>query len=141
GGHFAVLPTHLTSRRPAMTAEANAHPVEAPRNTVKAVSTAMATAATAVKERTSDALARAKQALPAAGEYVARFAYSSCYYLSYGVVFPTLLVTNYLPGCGTIADGLVDGATAANDVIVDMKEKSAARKAARSAGQPTPAQA
>jgi hypothetical protein len=124
-----------------MTAEANAHPVEAPASPLKSVSTAMATAATAVREGTSDALARAKAALPAAGEYVSRFVYSSCYYLSYGVVFPTLLVTSYVPGCGTIADGLVDGAAAANDVIVDMKEKSAARKASRTAGQSTQAHA
>jgi hypothetical protein len=123
-----------------MTTEANAHPVEAP-GTLKSVSTAIATAAEAVRDGTSDALARVKQALPAAGEYVGRFAYSSCYYLSYGVVFPTLFVTSFLPGCGTIADGLVDGAAAANDVIVDMREKSAARKAARIAGQPAPADA
>jgi len=124
-----------------MTAEANAHPVEAPVSPLKAVSTAVATAAVAVREGTSDALARAKSALPVAGESVSRFVYSGCYYLSYGVVFPTLFVTSYLPGCGTIADGLVDGASAANDVIVDMKEKSAARQAARAADKPAPAHA
>jgi hypothetical protein len=124
-----------------MMPEANAHPVEETRTALKSVSTAMATAAEAVRDGTSDALARAKQALPAAGEYLSRFVYSSCYYLSYGVVFPTLLVTNSLPGGGPIADGLVDGATAANDVIVDMKEKSAARWAARTAGQPAAAHA
>jgi len=124
-----------------MTAEANAHSVEAPSSPLKSVSTAMATAAEAVREGTSDALARVKQALPATGEYVSRFVYSSCYYLSYGVVFPTLFVTSCLPGCGTIADGLVDGAVAASDVIVDMKEKAAARKIAKAEGQATPAQA
>jgi hypothetical protein len=105
------------------------------------MATAMATAVEAVRDGASDALAKAKQAVPATGEYVSRFVYSSFYYLSYGVVFPTLLVTNFLPGCGPIATGLVDGATAASDVIVEMKEKAAARKAARAESQTVAAQA
>ncbi len=79
--------------------------------------------------------------MPVAGEYVSHFVYSSFYYLSYGVVFPTLLVTYFIPGCSPIANGLVDGATAANDVILEMKEKAAARKAAQSEPQSAPAQA
>jgi hypothetical protein len=124
-----------------MSTDANAHPVDAPSSPLKSVSTAITAAAERVRHRTSDALARAKQALPATGESISRFVYSSFYYLSYGVVFPTLFVTSYLPGCGTIADGLVDGAVAANDVIVDMKEKAAARKTAKGEGQATPAHA
>src|SRR5262245_32676289 len=124
-----------------MTAEAHAHPVEVTSIPRKSVSTAIATAAETVRHRTSDALARAKEALPAAGESISRFVYSGCYYLSYGVVFPTLFVPSYVPGCGTIADGLVDGAVAANDVIVDMKEKAAARRTAKAEGRAAPAHA
>ena len=112
-------------------AEANAQPVEAARSPLRSVTTAMATVAEAVRDGTSDAMAKVKQAVPVTGEYVSRFVYSSFYYLGYGVVFPTLLVTNFVPGCGPIADGLVDGATAASDVVLEMKEKAAARKAAR----------
>ena len=124
-----------------MSPDANAHPVEAPTSPRQTVSTAIAAAAETVRHRTSDALARAKQALPATGESISRFVYSSFYYLSYGVVFPTLFVTSYLPGCGTIAGGLVDGAVAANDVIVGMKEKAAAGKTAKAEGQRAPAYA
>ena len=110
--------------------EVNTQPVQEVNSPLKSVTTAMATAAEAVRDGASDAMAKVKEAVPATGEYVSRFVYSSFYYLSYGVVFPTLLVTNFIPGCGPIADGLVDGATAANDVIQEMKEKNAARCAA-----------
>jgi hypothetical protein len=121
--------------------EANAQPVQTASAPLRSVATAMATAAEAVRDGASDALAKAKQAVPITGEYVSSFVYSSFYYLSYGVVFPTLLVTNFVPGCGPIANGLVDGANAANDVIDEMKEKAAARKAAKVEVQAAPAQA
>jgi hypothetical protein len=120
--------------------DANVQPVQTANDPLKSMATAMATAAEAVRDGASDALAKAKQAVPVTGEYVSRFVYSSFYYVSYGVVFPTLLVTNYLPGCGPIANGLVDGANAANDVIIEMKEKAAARKAEKSGAKAAQAQ-
>jgi hypothetical protein len=120
-------------------ANANARTTPAVKDSMKSVSTAMATAAEAVRDGASDALAKVKQVVPVTGEYVSRFVYSSFYYLSYGVVFPTLLVTNFLPGCSPIANGLVDGAAAANDVLVEMKEKAAAQKAAKVESQAAPA--
>ena len=102
---------------------------------LKSVATALATAAEGVRSGAIDALAKAKQTIPVAGKYVSRFVYSGFYYFSYGVVFPTLLGTNFIPGCGSIASGLVDGATAAKDAIVEMKEKSAARRAAKTEAQ------
>src|SRR5579859_4788193 len=121
--------------------ESNAKPVEVSDDPLKSVATAMASAAEAVRDGAGGALARAKQALPATGEYISSFVYSSFYYLSYGVVFPTLLVTNFIPGLGCVADGLTDGAAAANDVIVEMKEKAAVRKAGRVEHEPAPARA
>ena len=111
--------------QPVQTAEP---PAQAP---LRSVATAMATAAEAVRDGASDAVAKAKEVSSATGEYVSRFVYSTSYYLAYGVVFPTLLVANFVPGCGSIADGLVDGATAASDVIAERKERAAARKAAK----------
>lgn len=108
---------------------------------LRSVATAMATAAEAVRDGAGDAVAKAKQAVPATGEFVSKFVYSSFYYLSYGVVFPTLLVTNFVPGCGCISNGLTDGAAAANDVIVEMKEKAKARKAAKTEAEVAPAPA
>jgi len=110
-----------------MTAE-NAQPANDP---LKSVAAAMQTAAEAVRDGASDAAARVQSALPATGQFVSRFVYSSCYFVSYGVVFPTMFVASYIPGGGTVATGLLDGANAANDLIADMKEKSEARKVAK----------
>ncbi len=111
---------------------ANSETVEATNDPLKSVATAIATAAEAVRDGAGDAFARARQAVPVTTEAVSRFVYSGCYYASYGVVFPTMLVANFLPGGGPIATGLLDGANAATSVIGGMKEKAAARKAAKS---------
>ena len=112
---------------------ANAQVVQNGADPLKSVATAMANA---VRDGAGDAVLRAQQAVPAAGKFVSRAVYSGFYYLSYGVVFPTLLVTNFVPGFGPIGDGLVGGAHAALDVVAEMKEKSAARKAAKAESQP-----
>jgi len=110
---------------------ANAQPAEAATDPLKSVASAMATAAEAVRDGAGDALAKVKQAVPATTQAVSRFVYSSFYYVSYGVVFPTMLVTNFVPGLGPVAAGLEDGAKAASDVLHEMKEKWAAAKAAK----------
>ena len=61
---------------------------------LKSVATAMAKAAEAVRDGASDAAAKVQTALPATGKFISRFVYSSCYFASYGVVFPTLFVAN-----------------------------------------------
>jgi len=84
-----------------------------------------------VRDGASDAAAKVQTTQPAASRFVSRFVYSSCYFVSYGVVFPTMLVANYVPGGTPIASGLLDGANAANDLIGEMRSKAAARKAAQ----------
>lgn len=112
-----------------MTTE-HAQPVEPGQDPLKCVAAAMATAAEAVRDGASDAAARVQKALPATGEFVSRFVYSSCYFVSYGVVFPAMFVANVVPGGGPIASGLLDGANAANDYVREMRAQSAERKAA-----------
>jgi hypothetical protein len=96
---------------------------------LKSVATAMANAAEAVRDGATDAAAKVQGALPATGKFISRFVYSTFYFASYGVVFPTMFVAHVVPGLGPIADGLTDGANAANDVIQEMKTKRAAKKA------------
>lgn len=120
-------------------ASTKTQPAASANDELKKVATAMTTAAQAARDGAGDAISQAKKAAPAARELVSKFVYSSFYYLSYGVVFPTMLVANFVPGGGPIASGLLDGATAASEVIGDIKEQSAARKAARAAGQAAPA--
>ena len=71
-------------------------------------------------------------ALPATGKFVSRFVLcSTCYFASYGVVFPTLFVANVVPGLGTIAYGLTDSARLRQRrVVQEMKSKPCFQKAA-----------
>jgi hypothetical protein len=85
----------------------------------------MSTAAGAVRDGASDAVAKAREAVPAVGRFVSRVVYSSCYYVSFGVVFPTMLVANIVPGGDVLASGLLDGASAAKSAVAGRKEKSA----------------
>ena len=56
--------------------------------------------------------------------------YATCYYLSYGVVFPTLLVASVIPMNNPIGHGITDGAAAAKDAVQHLKDRRAAAKAA-----------
>ena len=103
---------------------ANGEAVQTANEPLKAVATAMATAAGAMRDGTSDAVAKAREAVPVVGRFVSRVVYSSSYYVSFGVVFPTMLVANIVPGGEALATGLMDGATAARSAIANRKEKS-----------------
>lgn len=107
-------------------ATANGEAVQTANEPLKAVATAMATAAGAMRDGTSDAVARAREAVPAVGRFVSKVVYSSSYYVSFGVVFPTMLVANIVPGGEALATGLMDGAASAMSAIANRKEKSAA---------------
>jgi len=101
---------------------------EQPADPLKSVATAMSSAAEAMRDGASDAAAKVQQALPATSEFVSRFVYSSCYFVSYGVVFPTLFLANVIPGGGPIAAGLCDGASAAGDFVKELRAQKAAQK-------------
>ena len=131
-----TTPDYSTGRD--IVVSAHTQPESSASDELRKVASAMSTAAQAARDGAGDAIAKAREAGPAAREMVSKFVYSSFYYLSYGVVFPTMLVANFIPGGGPIASGLVDGAAAASEVIGEIKEKSAARKAARAAGQADP---
>ncbi|MFN0053831.1 MAG: hypothetical protein ACKV0T_16755 [Planctomycetales bacterium] len=103
-----------------------AQPAQPANDPVKTGAAAVSTAAEAVRDGATDAAARVRQVVPVAGQFVSRFVYSSCYFLSYGVVFPTMVVASYLPGGKPIATGLVDGAQAASDLVREMKVKRSA---------------
>lgn len=95
---------------------------------LKSVADAMASAAEAMRDGANDAAGKVQQMIPAANKFASRFVYSSCYFLSYGVVFPTLFAAHYVPGGGPIGTGFIDGANAANDAIKELKLKRLAAK-------------
>jgi hypothetical protein len=68
--------------------------------------------------------------------FVSRLVYSTFYFASYGVVFPTLFVASTVPGLGQAACGMVDGANAASEAVKERKAQRAERKAVRAAKEP-----
>ena len=80
---------------------------------------AMALAVQAAREGASDAQAKVSEMMPSLGGFLSRLTYTTCYAVSYGVVFPTLLVVRAVPKDNAIVHGLVDGALAARDALAD----------------------
>lgn len=78
---------------------------------------AMSLALQAAKDGAADAQERVSQMMPAIGGFVSRLTYTTCYAVSYGVVFPTLLVARAVPRDNAIVNGLVDGTRAARDSV------------------------
>jgi hypothetical protein len=86
----------------------------------------MSTAAGAARDGASNAMAKVRAAVPAVGGFISRVAYSGSYYASFGIVFPTMLVANFVPGGCVLAAGLQDGASAALAAVPCRKQKSEA---------------
>ena len=97
----------------AMTPEAQAT------DPLRTAADAMALAVQAAKEGASDAQAKVSEMMPALGGFLSRLTYTTCYSVSYGVVFSTLLVARAIPKDNAIVHGLVDGALAARDALAN----------------------
>ena len=62
--------------------------------------------------------------MPAIGDFLSRLTYTTCYAVSYGVVFPTLLVVRAVPKHNVLVQGLIDGARAAQARAADYWDES-----------------
>jgi hypothetical protein len=56
---------------------------------------------------------------------VSRIAYDSGYYLTYGVVFPTVFLVHLIPGVRGLTSGFVDGAAAARKYVDGLAHQNA----------------
>lgn len=88
------------------------------------VAQAMANAVEAAKSGMSDAADSARGAVPRVNLFLSRMAYTTSYAISYGVVFPTVFVGQYIPKNNALVHGLTDGAAAARDAVAAMNAKS-----------------
>jgi hypothetical protein len=86
---------------------------------------AMTLALQAAKDGAADAQHRVNEMMPAIGGFLNRLTYTTCYAVSYGVVFPTLFVARAVPKDNAIVHGLVDGARAARDALDARSQESA----------------
>lgn len=84
---------------------------------LRSAADAMAMALQAAKDGAADAQGHVAEMMPAIGGFLSRLTYSTCYAVSYGVVFPTLLVARTVPRDNAIVNGLMDGARAARGAV------------------------
>jgi hypothetical protein len=70
--------------------------------------------------------------LPAAGRFLSRLMYTTCYAFSYGLVFPTALLVKSIPANNAVVHGFVDGAQAAKEMVEQLRQQPLAAAAARS---------
>jgi|SRR5579875_1880377 len=106
---------------------------------LRSAADAMALALQAVKDGAADAQDKVNEMMPAIGGFLSRLTYTTCYAVSYGVVFPTLLVARAVPKDNAIVNGLVDGARAARDAIEGRyQEPAVASSAAPTTGDEHP---
>ena len=91
---------------------------------LKTVADALESAAQAVKDGASNAREAAEGMLPDSGSLLSRIAYNTCYAISYGIVFPSVLLAQSVPHDNALIHGLIDGAHAAKDMAAEMKNKT-----------------
>ena len=85
-----------------------------------AVADAMQPAASSVQEGATAARDAAEKALPSIGMFANRFLYTSCYAVSYGVVFPMALVALSVPQNNPLVHGMIDGSRAARNKVDEI---------------------
>jgi hypothetical protein len=104
----------------AAAAEAAATDAPASSDPLSAVADAMQSAASSVTEGASAAKDAAAKALPSVGLFANRLVYTTCYTVSYGVVFPLALVALSVPQNNPLVHGLVDGSRAARGKVDEI---------------------
>jgi len=78
----------------------------------------------AARQGAADASEAAARTLDAAGRFLNRFVYTTCYTVSYGVVFPSVLLARAIPRQNAAVRGLVDGSRAAKRKVAEFYESA-----------------
>ena len=88
-------------------------PIESTAGTLELVAQASQRGAT-------DARFSAARTWTATGLFVSRFVYNTCYIISYGVVFPSVLLARAVPVNNAAVRGLIEGTQAARHKVDEM---------------------
>jgi hypothetical protein len=91
---------------------------------LKTVADALEAAVQAAKDGASNAREAAAGFLPESGSFLSQIAYKACYAVSYGLVFPSVLIAQSIPHNNALVHGLIDGAHAAKDMATELKNKT-----------------
>jgi hypothetical protein len=78
----------------------------------------------AARDGAADAREAATRTWDATSRFASRFVYTTCYSLSYGVVFPAMLLACAIPRNNEAVRGLIDGAQAAIHKVDQLRAKS-----------------
>ena len=97
--------------------------VSASHDPMKTIADALESAVQAAKDGASNAKAAAEEFMPESGSTLSKIAYNTCYAISYGLVFPSVLLAQTIPHDNAFVHGLIDGAHAAKDMAAEMKSK------------------
>jgi len=84
------------------------------------VADAMQSAAQSIGQGASAAREAAVNAIPSAGQFANRMLYTTCYAVSYGVVFPLALVALSVPQNNPLVHGIIDGSRAARTKVDEL---------------------
>jgi hypothetical protein len=101
---------------------------------LRSVADALDAAVQSAKESVGGVAASASSAMPALGGLLSGLTYKTCYAVSYGVVFPAVLLARAIPKENAAVHGLVDGARAAMDLVDEMRVKSVSNAQADTPG-------
>ena len=88
---------------------------------LKSVADAMMDAVNQVTEDASRAKERISQMGPDIAHSASRFAYTTSYMISYGLVYATVFVAKSIPQENPIVEGFIDGGRAAIDAVNEAK--------------------
>ncbi len=94
-----------------------------PHDPMKTIADALESAVQAAKDGATNAREAAQEFLPESGSVLSKVAYNTCYAISYGLVFPSVLIAQSIPKDNAFVNGLIDGAHAAKDLVAEMKNK------------------
>lgn len=90
---------------------------------LKSVADALEAAVQAAKDGAGHAKEAAASLIPESGSLLSKAAYHTCYAISYGLVFPSVLLAQTVPHDNAFVHGLIDGCHAAKDLVAEMKAK------------------
>ncbi len=74
-------------------------------------------ATNAARQGAADAVNAANRAWESTSLFLSRFTYTTCYTISYGIVFPVTYVAHAVPKNNALVRGLMDGTRAAREQV------------------------
>jgi hypothetical protein len=91
-----------------------------PGDVIESASGTMDLIARAAQDGAADAAEAARKTWEVAGRSVNKFIYTTCYTISYGVVFPSVLLARSIPVDNAAVRGMIDGAHAAKKKLDEL---------------------